>query len=383
MTKVIVATTNEDFAVRLGSSLADLNGDLRRVDYLPDEHAPPPRGTQVVFLGPGFETEEVLETASWIDRAHPGMRVIIVAEPEPDLLHAALRVGARDVLPADAEGPELKRAYATALEAARPGSDGDPSERSRVITVASPKGGTGKTVIASNLAMGLASHHPQKVVLVDLDLLFGDVSNALMLIPEHTLADVARAKNLDGTTLKIYLTPHKGSLFALCAPETPVDAEAVTPEQIPSILELLASEFDYVVIDTAGGLDDATLFALDASTDIVLVTNMDVPSVRGARKFIDIARGLGLMHRRVHVVLNRADSRVGIELEDVSATIGAQVDVAIPSSRLVPVALNSGEPLIESNPRSPVGRKITELVERFSEVPATGSSPSFFRRSGR
>jgi len=383
MTKVVVATTDEDFAVRLGSSLADLNGDLRRIDHLPGEEAPPPRRTQVAFLGPGFDVEDILETASWIDRARPGLRVIIVAEPEPELLRAALRVGARDVLSPNSDGAELKRAYATAMETARTGSDPEGSERSRVITVASPKGGTGKTVIASNLAMGLASLHPQKVVLVDFDLLFGDVSNALMLIPEHTLADVARAKNLDGTTLKIYLTPHKGTLFALCAPETPVDAEAVSPEQIPSIIELLTSEFEYVVIDTAGGLDEPTLYALDAATDIVLVTNMDVPSVRGARKFLEIARGLGLMHRRVHVVLNRADSRVGIELEDVSATIGAQVDVAIPSSRLVPVALNSGEPIIESNPRSSVGRKLMELVGRFSDVPANTSSSSLFRRSGR
>lgn len=383
MTKVVVATTDEDFAVRLGSSLADLNGDLRRIDHLPGEEAPPPRRTQVAFLGPGFDIDDVLETASWIDRTRPGLRVIIVAEPEPELLRAALRVGARDVLPPDSDGAELKRAYATALETVRTASDTEGSERSRVITVASPKGGTGKTVIASNLAMGLASLHPQKVVLVDFDLLFGDVSNALMLIPEHTLADVARAKNLDGTTLKIYLTPHKGILFALCAPETPVDAEAVSPEQIPSIIELLTSEFEYVVIDTAGGLDETTLYALDAATDIVLVTNMDVPSVRGARKFMEVARGLGLMHRRVHVVLNRADSRVGIEVEDVSATIGAQVDVAIPSSRLVPVALNSGEPLIESNPRSPVGRKLTDLVNRFSDVPANSTSSSMFRRSGR
>lgn len=382
MTKVVVATTDEEFAVRLASNLADLNGDLRRVDHLPGEAAPPPRRTQVVFLGPGFGIDEILDTASWIDRSRPGMRVIIVAEPEPELLRQALRVGARDVLPSDAEGSELRRAYATALETARPPSDIEGLDRHRVITIASPKGGTGKTVIASNLAMGLAAHHPQKVVLLDLDLLFGDVSNALMLIPEHTLADVARAKNLDGTTLKIYLTPHAGSLFALCAPETPVDAETVSPEMIPSIIELLAAEFDYVVIDTAGGLDEATLHALDASTDIVLVTNMDVPSVRGARKFMEIAQGLGLIHRRVHVVLNRADSRVGIEPEDVSATIGAEVDVTIPSSRLVPMALNSGEPIIESNPRSPVARKLSELVARIADIPAEQSS-SFFRRSTR
>ena len=381
MTKVVVATTDEEFAARLGSSLADLNGDLRRIDHLPGETAPPPRRTQVVFLGPGFDIEDVLNTASWIDRSRPGMRVVIVAEPDPALLRRALRVGARDVLPADASGPELQRAYATAMETARSATDAEVSERSKVITIASPKGGTGKTVIASNLAMGLAAHHPQRVALLDLDLLFGDVSNALMLIPEHTIADAARARNLDGTTLKIYMTPHKGSLFALCAPETPVDAEAVSPEIIPSIIELLASEFDFVVIDTAGGLDETTLHALDASSDIVVVTNMDVPSVRAARKFMGIAEGLGLMHKRIHLVLNRADSRVGIEIEDVAATIGAEVDVAIPSSRLVPVALNSGEPLIESNPRSPVARKLTELVARFTEVPAVRSS-SMFRRSG-
>ena len=166
------------------------------------------------------------------------MSVVIVADPSPRLLQAALRAGARDVIAPDAPDGELRDAFRLALGTAthrRTVLDRRPeprAARAKLVTVVCPKGGAGKTTVASNLAAGLARLAPGKVALVDLDLQFGDVASALHLAPEHTMRDIAQAPRLDATTLKVLLTPHGGDLFVLCAPTAPVDADDVAPEHV-------------------------------------------------------------------------------------------------------------------------------------------------------
>jgi len=250
-----------------------------------------------------------------------------------------------------------------------------------VIVVISPKGGAGKSVVASNLALGLAQVAPGKVVLADLDLQFGDVAGALQLVPDHSMADAARLNgNLDLTNLKVFLTPHPGNLYALCAPDSPADGEAVNPAQATKILKLLHEEFRYVVVDTGAGIGEHTLAAMEAATDFVLVGAMDVPSVRSLRKEVETLDQLGMVHQARHFVLNRADSRVGLDVADVEATIGLNVDVSIPSSRTVPLTFNQGTPIVGADPRSPVAKELMKLVGRFAEVPADATAGGLFRR---
>jgi pilus assembly protein CpaE len=242
-----------------------------------------------------------------------------------------------------------------------------------VITVVSPKGGSGKTIVSTNLAVGLASRSPGNVVLLDLDLQFGDVSFALGVTPQHTIADAVSAlDDLDATTLKVFLTRHPSGLYALCAPDEPAAGDAIPASAITTVIGLIASQFGYVVIDTAAGLGEHTLTALDQSTDLVLLSDMDVPSVRNLRKALDALDMLGMRSPARHFVLNRADSRVGLTKAGIAAAAGTTVDVELPSSRDVPLSLNEGRPLLFDNPRSPVARQLAALVERI--VNANGGS---------
>jgi pilus assembly protein CpaE len=248
-------------------------------------------------------------------------------------------------------------------------NDAEPT--GRIISVLSPKGGSGKTTVASNLAVGLALTEPDQAAIIDLDLQFGDVATALGLTPTHTLVDALRAPGTaEGMALKSFLSPHHSDLWALCGPESPAEGEEVSPEQAKAVVETLAEQFRYVVVDTSAGLTEHTLSVLEASTDLVLVCAMDVTSVRSLRKLIAALEQLGMTRARRHLVINRADSKVGLDLRDVEATLGLPVDVSVSSSRTIPLSLNQGLPVVASEPRSAVARQFTQLVDRFAEQPA-------------
>ena len=386
-TRIVLATQHAGYEQRVRQAFQGaLNGDLRRwrsdmvdaslVTALHDLASDTP---DVVALGPGMPLETALELAQCLDRERPEISVLLISEPSPELWQRALRAGVRDVLAPDASDAEVRAAFDRALEVADRrrlnlvGSD-DAGPRGRVMTVVSPKGGSGKTTVSSNLAVGLAKELPGQVAIVDLDLQFGDLASALCLRPEHTFYDVARAGAVDGMALKAFLTQHPSDFWALCAPETPAEGETVPADQVSSIVQLLAQEFEYVIVDTAAGLTEHTLAALEVSTDIVLLCSMDVPSVRGLRKEIAALDALGMVTQRRHFVLNRSDTKVGLDTADIEATVGMSVDVAVPSSRAVPLSMNQGLPVIDSEPRSAVSKQLQGLVRRFA--PAEAPRPS-------
>lgn len=379
MSSVVLATRDREFEGWIRSSLgSSSNGELRlwsgEIDGDPAGAAGAivGRDTKVLVLGPDVGVEQALQVAHAVDERFPQIIVLIVVEPTPELWRKALHAGVRDVLDPKATTREVRLAVERALEAAdrrkREHSQENGGSSSRLITVASPKGGAGKTVVASNLAIGLALHRPGRVVLVDLDLQFGDIAHALLLMPEHTMTDAARARALDITTLKVFLTPHQTNLYTLCAPDSPAEGEEVAPERVGEILDLLTDHFDYVIVDTSSGINEHTLAALDRSTDLVMVSEMDVASVRAIQKLVEALDDLGMSFAHRHFVLNRANSRVGIEEHDIVATLGMDVDLRIPSSRLFPLSLNQGRPLLFENPRSPAARPLHDLVRRVGEL---------------
>ncbi len=326
------------------------------------------------------------------DRDRPDISVVIVAKPTEQFLQSALRSGARDVVAPDSPPQALRDALDRAFEAAanrRMAFDADEVEidTPRVVISLCPKGGAGKTTVSTNLALGLAHAAPGEVVIIDLDLQFGDVSSALGLNPEHSFADAIRDfEKLDAPALKAYLTPHPTGLFVLCAPATPTEADDLTPEHVERVVSLLAESFRYVVIDTPSGLDEITLAALELASDLVLLSATDVPSVRSTRKEIDALKVIGKPSQQWHFVLNRADARTGLTVGAIETAVGVKVDVAIPSSRSVPVSLNKGEPVLGSDPRSPVSLAITQLVSRLTpdtgDANGNGKSSGFFRKKG-
>jgi len=175
--------------------------------------------------------------------------------------------------------------------------------------------------------------------------------------------------------LKGFLTPHSTNVLALAAPDNPEDADDIPAASAAATIHELAALFQFVVVDTSAGITEHILAILDVATDVVLVTATDVPSVRAVVKELDILERLGLLAGRTqYLVLNRADARVGLSLDDIAETVGLDVALAIPSNRGIPAALNLGEPYVSTDEHSLVARKFTKFAEQFTGVEAAGSA---------
>lgn len=267
-----------------------------------------------------------------------------------------------------------------------PGTDASTGE-TRVITILSPKGGAGKTTVATNLAVGLAQRHPRQVVLVDLDLQFGDVANNLRLRPKTTIYDIARNWPVDSTQVKLALTGHHSGLFTLCAPNNPAEADEVNSTHVYGALRALKRTFKYVVVDTDPGLSERVLAALDESNDIVMVCSKEIPSIRGLRKALEALDTIGMTEATRWFLLNRADTKVGLELDEVERMISRRVDVAVPSSLDMVLATNDGVPIIESGKNPACVRAFEQLCDLVDESGTAGSEMArqargLFRRKG-
>ena len=244
------------------------------------------------------------------------------------------------------------------------GSTASP-RRSKVIVVVSPKGGAGKTAVSSNLSVALAQRHPGRVVAVDLDVQFGDLGLALSLSPERTLAQLARSSQIDATTLKLHLTPTTDGLFMLAGANDPVDADSIGHAHVSQVLPMLAESFDFVVVDTPAGLDELTLAALECATDLLLVSSLDVTSIRSLRNALDAFDHIGISAERT-LLLNRADSKVGLNPSDAEDVMGMKIACSIPSSREIPLSLNLGTPVVISEPKSAVAKQLQQLSQLFA-----------------
>jgi pilus assembly protein CpaE len=398
MSRLVLATADADLEQRVRDAFeGELNGPLR---YWRDDMLVEPadavrelggRGVEVVALGPDVPEAKALALATAFDHDRPDISVVIIAPPSTDLLRSALQAGARDVIAPDMAPADLRVAIEQAFDTAthrRRVFDGDDAAQrdddgARVIVSLCPKGGAGKTTVSTNLALALAQVAPGEVVILDLDLQFGDVASALGLRPDLTFADAVRSiDSLDATGVKAHLTVHPQDLFVLCAPNTPTEADSITIEQVERVVELLTESFKYVVIDTASGLDENTLASLEYATDLLLISATDVPSIRATVKEIEALRVIGKPQHLWHFVLNRADARTGLTIPAIERTVGLNVDVAVPSSRSVPLSLNQGEPVVISDPRSAVTLAMLQLVKRVAPQAApTDTRPSgIFRR---
>jgi pilus assembly protein CpaE len=331
-----------------------------------------PGDLDVLVLGPGMPLDLALALTTKFEAECPEVAVLLAAPADPGVVLSALRAGARDLLEPDADATAitavLRRAVGSVARRRIAPSDQSPAEGTsgRVIAVVSPKGGVGKTTVASNLAIGLAKSARHGTVLVDLDLQFGDVGSALAITPEHSVYDAVHGPaRRDTMVLKTFLSAHPSGLYALCAPESPATAAELTGDDVTHLLEQLASLYRYVVVDTAPGLSDHTLAALDKATDFVFVSGPDVPGVRGMRKELDVLAELGMHPLQRHMVLNSADFKAGISLHDVESALGTSVDVVIPHSRAVALSTNQGSPLLNGTARGPATKSLQKLLARF------------------
>lgn len=257
----------------------------------------------------------------------------------------------------------------------------------RIITILSPKGGSGKTTVGVNLAVELAARHPREVVLLDLDLQFGDVAGVLRLSPKNTIGGIARRWPVDSANLKLALTPHNSGLYTLCAPLTPAEADDVTAAHVAGVVSVLHQSFPYVIVDTDPGLSERVLSALDMCTDVVMVCATDVPSIQGLAKALEALDVVGLTAPRRHFLLNRSDAKVGVDLDEIEKTVGAPIDVRVPSSIDVVKATNGGVPIMQSRSNDAIVKSFERLADRFDSSANAADAPSsggrrLFKRKG-
>jgi len=362
---LFMSVTGEDSVVV--GTLEELKRSL--VDA-PDEFA--------IVLGPGVDLEASAALADTLRVTRPTISVILIRRRvDTSVLAEALRSGMREVVDErdlTGLGSAVQRAqqmWQALSGASVTAGDGN---RGKLVTIFSPKGGVGKTTLAVNLALALGTGGTKTVCVVDLDLSFGDVAITLQLFPARTIADAVHLESgLDFTVLEPLLTDYRGRLSALVAPVQPDAKDSIPPSLIGRVLNLLKQHFDFVVVDTSPSFDEYVLQAFDETDELLLVTTLDVPTLKNVKVAVETLDLLNFPKSRRHLVLNRADDRVGLTAEKVESTLAMTIAASIPTSTQVAHATNSGEPIISAQPKHAVSQAVSTLAGRLSS-PSTGAT---------
>ncbi len=321
--------------------------------------------------------------------------VMMSVQGEADYLRRSMLAGAREYLvkpfSSDELAASIRQVHARELEKlgrmAAPPVDRAPAaarEHGRVVAVFSPKGGVGRTTIAVNIAVAAASEPGRNVVLVDGSFQFGDVGVLLNLNPKNkSIADLVPELETGGEpdSLDTFVITHSTGLKVLLAPPSPEMAELVTPTAVRRVLEVLRAKSDLVVVDCAAAFSDSTLAILDVADVILTVLTLEITSIKNMRLFLEVAQQLGYPPDKMALVLNRADTALGIRVADVEHSIGRKVDHTVVSDgRTVVYALNRGVPFFVSNREAQVSQDILRLARallRASEtVPVEAPKPT-------
>ncbi len=319
----------------------------------------------VLLVVCGAASDDAVAFIGSAARERGGRPLIVVCGGSPNgFVRDVLTSGADDIVLIDetiTPGPETFFAMQKAI--ARRSSGALHGARGSLVCVLGPKGGIGKTVTSTNLGVALADAGHRTVV-VALDLQFGDAGLALGLQPERTIYDLATSGGaLDADKIDGYLAEHGSGLRVLLAPVRPDQAQSITVEFLRELYATLTTAFDFVVVDTPPGFSPEVIATIDASSSICMIGMLDAPSLKNTKIGLETLGLMGYALDRVRVVLNRADTSVGISHADVVAILGRAPDVLIPSQRDVVRWLNAGEPIVLASKRSEPAKAFRALAD--------------------
>jgi pilus assembly protein CpaE len=289
--------------------------------------------------------------------------IVVASSTANELLEEALTADIADVLVLPQLLDNVVFAIRKAAHAKRQTPVVSRVQAGRVITVFSPKGGTGKTVIASNLAAALAKQG-RKTLLLDLDLQFGDAAIVMGIEPEKTIYDLVVAPGeLDIEKLAGYTTKHPCGLDVLPAPLRPEDAELVTESKITRLLEVARECYDAIIVDTSPFFHGPMLATLDRTDELLVLCGLDVPTLKNVRLAMQTLELLSFPSSRIRYVLNRANTKVGLSKREVEGALKVAVQVEVPSDRMVPISVNRGAPAVLSEPGSDFAKSLNALAK--------------------
>jgi pilus assembly protein CpaE len=352
----------------------------------------------VVLMDINMPDMDGIATTEQLSRDNPTTSIIMMSvQGEADYLRRSMLAGAREFLVKPFSSDELtasirgvfnrEREKQSRIVAAGPTGGGstvvaqtESGEPGQVVAVFSPKGGVGRTTVAVNLAVAAATELGKKVVLVDASFQFGDVGVLLNLNPKNkSIADLAPELDQPGhevESIDTFVINHSAGIRVLLAPPSPEMAELIKPDGVRRVIEALRMTHDLVVVDCTAFFNDTTLAILDAADTILTMLSLEITSIKNMRLFLEVADQLGYEGGKVRLVLNRADSALGIRVTDVEHSIGRKVDETIVSDgRSVVYALNRGVPFFLSNREAQVSQDILRLAravagERSPVAPA-------------
>jgi len=358
----------------------------------------------IVLMDINMPDMDGIATTEEMARAVPTASVIMMSvQGEADYLRRSMLAGAREFLVKPFSSDELtasiRQVYARerekmsrmAIVAAEASGDaggtsltpsGDPGQ---VVAIFSPKGGVGRTTLAVNLAVAAATELGKKVVLVDGSFQFGDVGVLLNLNPKNkSIADLVPELEQPGhevESIDTMVINHSAGIRVLLAPPSPEMAELITPSGVKRVIEALRLTHELVVVDCTAFFNDTTLAILDSADTILTMLSLEITSIKNMRLFLEVADQLGWEGGKIRLILNRADSALGIRVQDVEHSIGRKVDETIVSDgRSVVYALNRGVPFFLSNREAQVSQDVLRLArtivgERVHVAPAAAEDP--------
>lgn len=342
----------------------------------------PDANALVVVCGHGGQENAVaLIEEAVSDR--PDRPVVVLSCASPNgFVREALQAGADDLVVLNGSGRSGTEVY-FALEKAltrREWASAGTVQQSQLVCVLGPKGGTGKTLTSTNLAVALAEQG-HRTLIIDVDLQFGDVGLGLGLQPEKTLFDLATSGgSLDSEKVTAFTVAHPSGLDALLAPIRPDQAAAVRPEFLRELYAVVSQTYDRIVVDTPPGFTPEVITTIDSASDICLLATLDAPSLKNAKLGLETLQLMGYPQEKVKLVLNRADSNVGISHPDVLNLMGRAPDVLIPSHRDIVRSVNAGTPVVDDKPRSDGARAFRALAEMLAPEPEPHAADGDGRR---
>lgn len=317
----------------------------------------------------GIRTTELLAL-----RAPESSVIIMSVQGESAYLRRAMMAGAREYIVKPFTGDELASAIANVFELERrkrgvsvehpqPSIVAPHTRKGQILSFFSTKGGVGKTTLATNLAVELAHFGKYRVLLIDLNLQFGDVGVFLNLVPKRNIADLTQTGNLQFNEIQPFLLTHSSGIQVLAAPTRPEYAELVTVEHIEQILKEVKPHFDFILIDNVSRFEDISMLSLDLAEIIYLVVTMEVPALKNTKLSLETMSDLHYLDK-VQVILNRSSRDMGLDLSDIEKSLNFKVRHEIPSDGKTLVnAVNKGIAFVEHNPQSKAAEGIRRVAE--------------------
>jgi pilus assembly protein CpaE len=339
-------------------------------------------GANLLVVACGGYSDQALGFIESAVKDNPERPVVVICGGSPNgFVRRVFEVGADDIVVVADGGAHTERTvkdmlftFQKAVARKSGAREAASSTKGRMICVLGPKGGIGKTLTTANLAVSLAQEG-QRVVVVDLDLQFGDVGLTLGLDPAKTIYDLATSGGaMDAEKVEAYLAQHESGARVLLAPVRPDQASAVTVEFLRNLYAALRHTNDYVIVDTPPGFTPEVIASIDSSTHVCMVGMLDSLSLKNTKLGLETLELMGYENERVQLVLNRSDSSVGITHEDVQAIVGRQPDVLVPSHRDIARSTNTGAPIVVAEKRSEAAKAFRHLARTYQSGASVNGS---------